>query len=427
MSAEAAVLGAALLSADACDEALASLTTDDFESERHRIIFTAMKRLQATGEPVTPDTVRLFVDAEAIGGAHYLLDLTDAVTSTRAASSLIRSLADQSTRRRIIAASVDLRARAESGEDVSDLLAMVERMTETRSDTSAIAVSDIVTSMLPEMTQPREYYRLGDWGVRLRAGSVTIVGARPAVGKSAFALQEACGLGERHVKTRIYSYEMSNEEWAERAVARVSGFTAEDIDAGLADYRIEDVKRQIDADWARFVDVLDCIGWQPHRVFADMRRFARKGGKVAFVDYLQLMTKQSYDDVTEVSRMLKVTARQTGLAVVALSQLSRKPAADGKLRPPSMSDLRQSGALEQDADNVVLLHDFDADGLDEEIRKALRDKGYHVDDPADLGKRLGMVSVAKTRRGPKHKTPAWFDGAEQRWVSVNQTLDGRRV
>jgi replicative DNA helicase len=157
-------------------------------------------------------------------------------------------------------------------------------------------------------------------------------------------------------------------------------------------------------------------------LIADMRLFARRGGRVALIDYLQLAVPQTYEDVTEASRRLKLAACSTGLLVVAVSQLSRRSTRDdGSLRPPSLSDLRQSGALEQDADTVMLLHVYDR--KDAAVRDDMRGDGYLLE--FDDGKKLGHVEFAKVRRGVPERIPAWFDGSEFRWTPVDRTTNGR--
>lgn len=428
MTTERTIVGACLLGS--ADVPTTTLSHTDFTSANLSTIFHCVQSLVAAGTPVSPETVALELgaDLERIGGKLELLEIMGDGTRI-GVERLCKAQADDALRRRIIEQATSLKAHAETGEDTDALLARASAIADTGASSSeAKTIHDIVDSMLPSMTEKREYYTLDPWGIRLYPGTVNLVGARPAVGKSAFALQSAQSLTERGVKTRIYSYEMSNDDWAERAIARTVGLTTEQIDDGLKDFEVDAVRHALKESWVSSLDVLDTIGWSLGRVTADMRRFARKGGKVAVIDYLQLMVTQNYDEVTEASRVLKTVARQTGLSLIVLSQLKRTEV-NGKVRPPTESDLRQSGALEQDADIVILLHAYEPD--DTAIREKFRGYGYlmEFDDPTTpYYKTLGHIEVAKSRRSRGHKfMPTWFDGAAMTWQEVDKTANGKRI
>ena len=406
-----------MLSADAASGALVTLRADDFYRPTHGKLFDAMRRLVAQGRECDQLTVSDATDVDK----SYILEVAANVPTSANWRHYADIVKRDALRREVINRATEVTALAYDSTDTDALLSEAESIVSPQNVSGGTrTIAQIVEANLDTYSQPREFYQLGEWGVRLRKGGLAIVGARPSVGKTAFALQEAHNLASRHVKTRIYSYEESDEDWSARAVARSAGFSAEELDDGLAPHRIQAVKEAMTQDWCRFVSVTDAIGWPIGRVIADMRRFARAGGKVVFIDYLQLMVKQSYEDVTEASRQLKVAARQTGLSLVALSQLSRRVAGgDGKLRAPSLTDLRQSGALEQDADIVLLLHAYEKD--DEEIRPWLKQHRYLVADPAHVAHTLSHVHVAKNRRGKRDVLmPAFFDGENGYWTRMNQ-------
>lgn len=423
MNAERAVIGSCLAYSQAADEAVSALSPEDFASPNLSAIFAAIGSLATSGSAIRADSValELGVSFDSKMGME-LLDLSG--EATVGFSRAIRRVSEDAMRRRFIAGSVELRAAAADGRDIDELLKTAAEIADIHPHTAqARTIAQIAEDHLPAMTDAREYYTLNPWGLRIRSGTSTVVGARPGVGKSAFGLQAVQDLAERHVRSRIYSYEMSDEEWVERCIARNCGLTPEQIDDGIGAEGVDYVRKTMAGDWLGFASIVDAVGWPLHRVVSDMIRFGRQGGKVAVIDYLQLMVTQDYDHVTEASRQIKIAARASGLAVVCLSQLSRK-SVDGKPRAPQLSDLRQSGALEQDADNVVLLHHYEDD--DEAVRMKLKSRGYLADEYT--GMKLGHVHLAKRRRGKKDIViPAWFDGADMRWDTVNQTMDGRRL
>jgi replicative DNA helicase len=177
-------------------------------------------------------------------------------------------------------------------------------------------------------------------------------------------------------------------------------------------------------DWPDFVSLVDDPTITVAQLVADVRRRARKGLRLVFIDYLQLLCKQEYESVTETSRILKKLARETGVPIISLSQL-RRPT-DGAPKRPTMHHLKQSGALEADADLITLLSDIPEESI-ETVKTTMRAKGWTVDDPAYYGKRFCRFDLAKNRHGETFSLPAYFSGAEMTWQAVNRTLDGRKV
>ena len=156
------------------------------------------------------------------------------------------------------------------------------------------------------------------------------------------------------------------------------------------------------------------------QIVSDIRRFGRRGGRVVFIDYLQLLVgkgagESRYEAVTEASRMLKVAAMESGVLVVALSQLSRgSVASDGSLRRPVLSDLRESGALAQDADDVLLIHRYPDD--DTEVRGVLRQNKYLLEHELPIC----HIDFAKLRRGVPRTTFCWWRGSDQDFSPIDR-------
>jgi len=418
--AELEVLGSCMASPDAAAEAAVLLTVEDFARESHRAMFAAICRLVAEGM----DTGPVALSAELGSKPVRLLDIADrarphAIVTT---CGIVRR---EAATRRADAALRNALTSLRDGEAASDVLHALATLPEVRSVVATVA--DMCEVLTGEWTQKRETVSLSEWGKRARFGELFLIGARPGVGKSALASQFAVEWAARHLRVRLYSYEMRPSDWLERLAAHTTGVGLERIEDGLdADY-LAAVRKGLTGEWARFLEVVDCSRMTFDALLADMRAFSRHGGRVVIVDYLQLAVEQTYEDVTAASRRLKLAALAADLLVVAVSQLSRRPARDdGSTRAPSLSDLRQSGALEQDADTVMLLHTYEAD--DTKVREAWRRDGYALtydtpptpEAPWAIYKRLGHVEFAKVRRGVRERIPAWFDGSEMRWTPVDR-------
>jgi len=173
------------------------------------------------------------------------------------------------------------------------------------------------------------------------------------------------------------------------------------------------------------VEINDDATMNVGRLVADMRRFSRRGGRVCITDYLGLLVDREkgdsfYTAVTDASKRLKLAARQANVASFVLAQLSRKTVGEsGAMRPPVLSDLRDSGAIEQDADNVILLHTYADD--DRKIRDYLDERRFILEhDKSNGGKcMIASVDFAKMRRGPKRLVYAWWDAQDQRFFKMD--------
>lgn len=374
VSAERATLGAMLLSRDAIGDISDILTGPDFYQPRHELIFDTILQLHGKGQAVdvltVGDAITRCGQLQLLGGnVAYLHELPMECPSPSAGDYYAGIVARAAVRRRLITASVKIQDMARRGGDEDD---MVEQARKAVDDTSRAVAEKVesfgetIDAMLDTLDEapnhvPTPWRDVNHIIGGLRPGGLYIVAARPSVGKSVAALQLAKNL-TAYGSVAFISLEMSNADVQMRAVS--------------ADLRI-DLKRLIerqltDEDWAKIKGRR--ANWQHVPLFVDdnsgvtitdIKRFVRSvhrrqplAGIV--VDYLQLMaapvgdTRSRQEFVADMSRQLKILAMQMNVPVIALSQLNRGAAQVDRM--PTISDLRESGAIEQDADVVILLH-----------------------------------------------------------------------
>jgi len=372
--AEQSVLGAMLISRDAIAEIADILDGGDFYQPAHETIYRTILNLNAAGSPVDAITVNDALtkmgEITRTGGAGYTHTLATTVPSASSGSYYAEIVAHAATRRRLTAAGRKIQDLAGSGGDVDELVETARREV----DQTSRAIGSVVQSfgetidiMLGTLDQavnhhPTPWDAVNNIIGGLRPGGLYVVGARPSVGKSVIALNLAKGL-TAHGSVAFSSLEMSNNDVQIRAVS--------------ADLHI-DVGRLIErdltpGDWAKIRDRR--ASWDKVPLFVDdrsgvtitdIKRFARSVNRRQplagiVVDYLQLMSQPHGDKrprqefVADLSRQLKIMAMDMQVPVIALSQLNRASEARQD-KMPTIADLRESGAIEQDADVVMLLH-----------------------------------------------------------------------
>ena len=418
LDAEQSLLGAMLLARDAIAAAVETCNPDDFYKPAHGHVFDAITTLYSRGEPADPVTVADELSRagllEPIGGLSALISLQADTPATTNAARYARIVEEHALLRRLIAVAGEI---AEMGYSVpEDVTAAVDRaetlvfdVAERRVTDSLKPLQSLLVETLDRLERlfdrgeaitgvPTGYIDLDERLYGLQNSSLVIVGARPAMGKTAFALGIAAHAAmEARVPTLVFSLEMSHDELTQRLLVSEAR-----VDAG----RIRNGKLA-DADWpkisqavARLGDAPLYIDDNPNLTVMEMRAKARRlkaregGLGLIIVDYLQLMSSRASAEnrqieVSTISRGLKILARELEVPVVALSQLSRNLEMRADKRP-QLADLRESGSLEQDADVVLFLY---------------RDEMYNPES-ADRGS--AEVIVAKHRNGPTGKCQLAF-------------------
>jgi replicative DNA helicase len=411
LEAESSVLGGILLENDAINLVLELLRAEDFYRESHRKIFRAMIELSDRSEPVDLITLSEFLkargDLEAVGGTAYLASLADFVPTAANISFYARIVREKSILRSLISTATEIATRGyEEQGNVEEFLDAAEKVifdiSEKKIKASFVAVGDMIKDTLKTVEKlyerkemvtgvPTGYEDLDRLTAGLQPADLVIVAGRPSMGKTAFSLNIVTNAAFAGVGAAVFSLEMAKEQLVLRMLcseARVnnskvrSGYLAERDFPKLANAagRLHEAPIYIDDTPA--ISVLE--------LRAKARRLVRDRNKkvgLIVIDYLQLMrgmgnASNREQEISEISRSLKALAKELNVPVVAISQLNRRVEDRGDRRP-MMSDLRESGAIEQDADVIMFIY---------------RDEVYNKND--DSLKGVAEVIVAKQRNGP---------------------------
>ncbi|RHA38705.1 replicative DNA helicase [Cellulomonas rhizosphaerae] len=352
----------------------------DMYAPRHEVIYRSIITMDARGLAIDPLTVGEYLtgtgELAAAGGALYLADLYATPPATSNAPYYARIVAEHATRRRLHAAGTRIVQLSASGEgDVAEIVEQSRAEVDAVSATAAATVTyvgDTIDDTLDALEQPSPatptpWTDLNDIIGGWRPGALYVVGARPGIGKTIVGIEAAIGLAERgHVA--FSSLEMPRDELMHRILAHQA----------LVPINRMDSRTLTDDDWRKIAGVRAAIGAMTVAiddrgavtttdVRAHARTVSRRGPLVAvIVDYLQLMAsprgerRPRHEVVADYSRQLKLLAKELACPVIALSQLNRA-SENRQDKRPSLADLRESGAVEQDADVVLLLHEHEED------------------------------------------------------------------
>lgn len=416
IEAEKSVIGGCLLEPDALDLAISGLSPEDFDHPGHRRIFAAMQRLSDEHQPV--DLVSLTYalreagNLEEAGGSAYLAELVDFVPTAANVGFYIAAIRKTATHRRLLGIAEGVRFRLEDEPDPAKVLEEFESrlfaLRESATTGGPVPVRDGAEAILDRWETagltPGEppglrtgFSRFDAMSGGLEPGNLYLLAARPGAGKTAFALAVAESVSIRQrMPSLFFSLEMGQEQLAGRLLTAMAGVDGAQARVGrleTGDYgRLEEAAKRLKAAPV-FVD--DEAALSIAEIRARARRLRRREGvRLVIVDYLQLVagglakgaTREA--EVATVSRGLKALARELCVPVIALAQLNRSLENRTDKRP-MLSDLRESGSLEQDADLVAFLH-----------RPGVTDPNT---DPGAV-----EMLIAKNRHGPLGRVPLRF-------------------
>lgn len=420
IEAEQSILGALMLDADSWDQVADLILTEDFYKPAHQKIYTAICELHKRNQPIDVITVSNYLqstsDLEAVGGPDYIIDVLNKTVSSANIASYARIVRDKAMLRKVIGTSSSFIERAYD-QDFSDVESFVDeiegqifQLGEKKGTAGLTGSMEIVKHSLEKI---EELYKkkadvtgvatgftdLDKMTSGFQPGELIIIAARPSMGKTAFSLNIAQHMAVTSKKTVAYfSVEMGKESVMMRLLASQAKINMGEIKTG----------RIADSSWPKliaaagslseaplFID--DTSGLSPFELRARARRLkAQHGLDCIMIDYLQLMQlKQKVEsrerEVSEISKTLKAIAKELQVPVVALAQLNR--GVEGRSdRRPMLSDLRESGSIEQDADVIMMLY---------------RDDYYDKDDPNKTGH--AEVIIGKQRNGPTGPVALRFD------------------
>jgi replicative DNA helicase len=428
LEAERAVLGCILLEPAILARALEMLTPDEFYKDAHRKIYAAMQRCfdksEAADVLTVAEELRRAGELDEVGGPATLATLVEDATVSTQFSTYALMVREKGLLRELIRAGREMAEEGfEEGEDVQALLDRAERrlfqISERRLLKAAIPVRSILNAAIEhiEALYHRKelvtglrtgFPRLDELTAGLQKADFLIIAGRPSTGKTAFSLNVA-----QHVAVKerrpvlVFSLEMSKEQLVQRLLCSEARVDSHRVRTGHLQSRDWDLLVQAAgrlADAPLFID--DTANLSALEARAKARRIrAEHGLELVVIDYLQLMqgryrAENRQQEISEISRSLKALAKEIEVPVVALSQLSRAVEVRGEASTPRLSDLRESGALEQDADVIMFLHR----------------PGAYRDDPAE--ENVTELRIGKQRNGPLGTVPLVFKAEYTRFETL---------
>jgi len=426
--AERATLGAIILDGERITLIASWLRSDMFHMERHAQIYAAMLAVAGRGEKVSSKTVFFELKRadllDSVGGIDYISDLIDGAYSQHI-EEYAREVERLYIYRQLIAASARIAvlaySAAGSGEEaIADAQAQLNTITARGGKRGLVSFASMSEQYMADMSAGvaagilTDYRDLDELTGGLHRQDLIIIAARPSVGKTAFSLSLAHNLATRgDCDTLFFSLEMSKDQLHQRAQAMRSKVDLMAIRLGkLSASQQQKVMEANGELWGMPVYVDDTPSQTVAHIRGEAYRHIAEHGRpvVVIVDYLQLLAsgkrENRVQEVSEISRMLKVLAREIDAPVIALSQLSR--AVEGRTsHVPMLSDLRESGSIEQDADIVIMLY-----------REELYDKETDK-------KGIAELHIAKHRNGPVGVIPMRFDSSTTRFDTLTyRQVDG---
>ena len=430
IDAEESVLGSILLDNQAINICLERIRSEDFYKSSHQIVFEAMAKLSDKREPIDIITLgqqlRAMGQLESVGGAQTLSYLASSVPNSANVPCYVRVIKEMSIRRRLINESTDIINSAfEMEGEIEDFLDSTEQrilgVSDFRVNQSFHRVGDVVQDSIRIVEQlydqkepvtgvPSGLVKLDKLTAGFQPSDLVIVAARPSMGKTALVLGWSQFVGIYNRKpVAFFSLEMSKEQLVLRMLCSESRINNSSVRTGQLSERdfariVEGASRISDADI--FIDDTPAITITELR--AKARRLHRDHSLgLIVVDYLQLLRSPAYShsreqEISDISRSLKALAKELNVPVVALSQLNRSVESRTDKRP-MMSDLRESGAIEQDADVIMFIY---------------RDEVYNKESP-DKG--VAEIIISKQRLGPTGTIRVAFSGEYTRFDNLEES------
>ena len=433
VEAEQAVIGSMLTDSEAVTSSIEVLKESDFYREDNKIIFSAMLNLYNRSEPIDLITVKSELEAmgkiDQVGGIEYLAELPEKVPTTANASKYINIVHEKSILRNLIkTANEIIELGYDPTENVEDIMDGAEKkifnLIQDRDQKGYTHIKDILVESFTKLEElynrkqnitglPTGFVDLDNRTAGLHGSEFILIAARPAMGKSAFVLNIATNVALRaNVPVAIFSLEMSKDQMVNRILCSEAMVDSNKLRTGKLE---ED-------DWAKLAGTIgplsdagiyidDTPGISIMEIRARCRKMKlEKNIGLVIIDYLQLVQASNKrngsreQDIAEISRSLKILAKELNIPVIALSQLSRAV----EQRPdhrPMLSDLRESGSIEQDADIVMFLY---------------RDDYYHEDSDK---KNIAEVIIAKQRSGSTGTVDLGWLGSYTKFVNLERRFD----
>ncbi|MCK5564018.1 MAG: replicative DNA helicase [Planctomycetes bacterium] len=433
LESEAAVLGSMILDRECIGLVVQKLGVSDFYRPEHQSIFDALVSLYEKNSDIDlvllRDELKRHKKLKSVGGAEYLVTVAESVPSSASAEYYAEIVKDKSLLRQLVNVSNAIMndAMDESG-DVGEKLDEAEQKIFAVTEKKIAGVAVPLKSLLVEAFDniearkghhvtglPTSYYELDEQLCGLQKSEMIIVAGRPSMGKTSFAINIAEHIGaDNNIPVAIFSLEMSKQQLVERVLCSRAKVDSQKVRKGLLStdelMKLKEASGEL-FDKPIFID--DTPGLTPLTIRAKCRRLKSQHDiQCILIDYLQLMSlggrvESRQQEVSTMSRYLKALARELEVPVMVLSQLNR--GAEGREgHRPKMSDLRESGSIEQDADVVMLLH---------------REDYYHRGEEDYTENNQADIIIAKQRNGPTGVIKLYFDGKYTRFENLSVTED----
>lgn len=433
IEAEQAVIGSMLTDQEAAIKSFEVLKQEDFYREDSRIIYSAMLNLYKRGEPIDLITLKSELESmgkfEQVGGFEYLAELPEKVPTTANVEKYIKIVEEKSTLRSLIkTANEIIDFSYDPSENVEDIMENAEKkifnVMQDKNQKGCVPIKDILVDSFTELEElynrkqhvtgvPTGFIELDTKTAGLHGSELILIAARPAMGKSAFALNIAANAAlKANTPVAIFSLEMSKEQMVNRILCSEAMVDSNKVRTGKLE----------DEDWSKLAGTIgplsetgiyidDTAGINITEIRARCRKLKlEKNIGLIVIDYLQLIQGSSRrngsreQEIAEISRSLKILAKELNVPVIALSQLSRAV----EQRPdhkPMMSDLRESGSIEQDADIVMFLY---------------REDYYNPDTER---KNIAEVIIGKNRSGSTGSVLLRWLGNYTKFVNFERRFD----
>ena len=435
--AEQSVLGAIFIDEGKLVFVREYIEAEDFFKHAHRLIFAAMVALSERNEAIDATTMRNYLanhgDLEAIGGLGYLAEVINSVPTSANAEYYAKIVAEKSNLRKLIERLTDSVNQAYEGADDADtIIANAEKalidVSEGASRAGFKRIDDVLNLNFENLEARSQqtsditgiasgYPALDNMTTGFHEEELIILAARPAVGKTAFALNVAQNIGTKlGLTVAIFSLEMGAESLVDRMLAAEGVINSRSIRTG----------QLTDEEWQKLmiaqsnlarasIYIDDTPGIRITEIRSRARKLAQETGNLGLVliDYLQLITgngrESRQQEVSEISRQLKILAKELRVPVIALSQLSRS-IEQRQDKKPMLSDLRESGSIEQDADIVAFLH---------------RDDYYHnEEEEGGIPNNTVEVIIEKNRSGARGSVELMFQKEYNKFSSISKREEG---
>jgi len=449
LEAEAAVLGSMILDRECIGQVIQLITSVAFYRPEHREIFDALVALYESNSHIDlvllRDELKKRKKLKSVGGAEYLVRVVESVPSSASVEYYCDIVKNKSLHRQLVQATSEILNEAydESG-DVREKLNAAEQkifaIVEKKISGSAVPLKNLLTEVFESIDSrdglhvtglPSGYHELDGMLCGLQKSEMIIIAGRPSMGKTSFALNIAEHIGaDRDIPVVIFSLETSKHQLVERFLCSRSRVDLQRVKKGTLDSeeytKLKDAGSEL---YGKPIFIDDTPGLTPLEILAKCRRLKSQYDiQCVLIDYLQLMSidtkvESRQQEVSTISRHLKALAKELNIPIVVLSQLNRSPEHREGHRP-RMSDLRESGSIEQDADVIMLLHreDYYSKEVNKEVGEKDQASGvYQGGGEEDSNKEnMAEIIIAKQRNGPVGTIKLYFDKEIARFENLSQ-------